>query len=44
VCTRLNELFQANLTNSQCQKRWAQYITPEISDRKIGPWSADEVS
>lgn len=39
----MNQLFNTNLTNSQCQKRWTQYITPDIAERKVGPWSADEV-
>lgn len=44
VCARLNDKFSTHLTNSQCQKRWTQYVSPEIMDRKAGPWSADEVS
>jgi len=43
ICTKLNETFSTNLTNSQCQKRWAQYISPDLTERKMGPWSADEV-
>jgi hypothetical protein len=36
-------MFGCSLTNSQCQKRWTQYLMPELAERKIGPWTADEV-
>jgi hypothetical protein len=44
VASKLNDVFGCSLTNSQCQKRWSQYVAPDVLDRKGGMWSAEEVS
>lgn len=44
VSAKLNTVLENKLTNSQCQKRWSQYLSPDTHARKTGPWSEKEVS
>jgi len=43
VNNKLNSMFGTGLTNSQCQKRWAQYVADEVKSKKQGPWSQEEI-
>ena len=31
------------VTNERCVHRWQYYLRPELKDRKLGPWSVEEV-